>query len=87
MYACVTNRAASATGHSLEDHLLQAQQHDPARVKEFTALKRVFREGFNWRDLFDYVTRRLEELTEDRCGWFACFLPLPVCSIPSTTNA
>lgn len=37
-------------------------------MKEFLALKRVFREGFNWRDLFDYVTRRLEELTEDRCG-------------------
>lgn len=89
----------------------QAQQHDPARVREFLALKRVFREGYNWcvlvvfvwvnglvwvgaliqdegairpirhlillandtitrlyrRDLFDYVTRRMEELTEDRC--------------------
>jgi hypothetical protein len=42
------NRATSATGHSLEEHLLQAQQHDPARVKEFVALKRVLREGYNW---------------------------------------
>ena len=27
---------------------MQAQQHDPARVKEFVALKRVLREGYNW---------------------------------------
>jgi hypothetical protein len=53
------------TGYSLEDCLAQTQVYDPQHVKEFCVLKRIFKEGYNWKDLFGYVSQRLEDLTVD----------------------
>ena len=58
-------QSVSPTGHTLEDYLGQARMQDARLVHEFGCTKRIMKEGFNWKDLFGYVSRRLEELVED----------------------